>query len=1044
MLFQYSAKLVSGMLLIVVAAVPWLSAAQASAQRDDQFHPSHFTNWTFREDFSKGIPAWMSFPLAQDVGYDPTIYTVLRSGGAVLVRDIVAQYDEHQLRMGMIRPLSFHATAASEFRLEYSLQTSGRIARAKLTIGSVSGKQYTSDLPPQTGRQQVQISGNTLGIAPSGDDIETTVVEAVVEKPAWGSHNQLTLFSFGVKAQRVPPISLRAPRLTHSEGMQVSVADQISTPEKPLTIRTEPPGEPETLTLSDGAGREISRSNFAGTVTPDLSRASPGLWTAIVESTAGRTEFRFLVLNTRNPHPRVLLSAARLAQLKNNSLLREVIRRRSEQLSAAIVFNPWAGENIEQLSPVSVLVGLPQYFTQMENYSNAASLAALDYVLNDNSRGLGLARKILLGTSAWPSWTPPWFAVHGLHTYYGTGIFSARLALAYDLIADQLSPQEKSQIANGFLHNAIDPAIDEYFLNDRLPIGASNHMAHAVGGAIADCIALEGDVPDWEERFAPKLAQLIASHDLLMKGLFPGDGSEAEPAGYEDFAMEGMSWGASALDSLGIQSPGLENMLQAFWWERYIRIRGDLMLDSGDFDGDLSSLPGFAWSAEHTHDPSLRAFYEDGNSRTVKAISHLQDTERALKSPPGLLDLVCCTESSPPSPPAATPSRVFALRGSAVLRSGWNEDDTLISLRAGPWFNHEHHDQGTFQVAAFGERLIGEAGYSDYYKDPGYLDYFTQATGHNTVIVDNNPFSQGDYDGRYWKAFRTRPSIASHLFSQDFDYLTADLAPAYKGTLQRFTREYLFFKPGLLIIRDRLSSTDAHTYSWLLHAPPGAKTTVNNEQATITGSNGAALLSTSEGKWSEVPEPIPVNAYSDFEHGRIFSRSAFEIETPKEMNHTFLVGLRFAKLPATESPLNWKKESNAIGFDLRTTTDEIHGSFRTAPGKLSAGNASTDGDALLVSSNGATRDVFAAQARNVNAERGPGFSSPLPVDLVLHATGARSEFHIASQANTTASFSLPSAPSELLLDEKPVSAPYANGTIKVSLTEGEHVVTFQP
>src|SRR5207302_3333525 len=124
------------------------------------------------------------------------------------------------------------------------------------------------------------------------------------------------------------------------------------------------------------------------------------------------------------------------------------------------------------------------------------------------------------------------------------------------------------------------------------------------------------------------------------------------------------------------------------------------------------------------------------------------------------------------------PSRVFPLRGSAVLRSGWGEEDAVISLRAGPWFNHEHHDQGTFQVAAFGEKLIGEAGYSDYYKDPRYLDYFTQAPGHNTIVVDHNPFSQEDYDGRYWKALQLHPSITRQLFSERFDYLTADLAPA--------------------------------------------------------------------------------------------------------------------------------------------------------------------------------------------------------------------------------------------------------------------------
>jgi hypothetical protein len=365
-------------------------------------------------------------------------------------------------------------------------------------------------------------------------------------------------------------------------------------------------------------------------------------------------------------------------------------------------------------------------------------------------------------------------------------------------------------------------------------------------------------------------------------------------------------------------------------------------------------------------------------------------------------------------------------------------------LRVGPWFNHEHHDQGSFQVAAFGEELIGEAGYSDYYKDPRYLDYFTQATGHNTVIVDHNPFSEGDYDGRYWKAFSVRPAITRHLFAENFDYLKADLAPAYKGKLKLFYREYFFVKPGLLIIRDRVSSSDAHNYSWLLHAPPGTKTTVNNQEATITGDKGAALISAAEGNWSVVSEPIPVIAYNDFERARIFPRSAFELDSPREASHTFLVGMRFSKLPSSDSALKWKKENNGVGFELHDAGVEIQANFRTSQGRLSAGRTTTDGDALLVASSVAVRDVFASQARTLREERGPRFASMLPVDIMLHEAGTNREFRIASPATASVSFYFSQTPSEFLLDEKSVLAMFTNGAITVSLTEGEHVVTYRP
>ena len=175
----------------------------------------------------------------------------------------------------------------------------------------------------------------------------------------------------------------------------------------------------------------------------------------------------------------------------------------------------------------------------------------------------------------------------GTHTYYEAGVFTQRAALGYDLIADELSPEEKSQIAEAFWKNSIRPTLDEYFTYDRLPIAASNHEAQSVGGAIEACVALYGDVPDWTTRLGPALAELVVSYERLLDGLFPGDGSEAEPAGYEHFAMEGMSWGMAALHALDIRPRGFEKMMKSFWWLRYAQVRPDLVLDTGDFGSEL-------------------------------------------------------------------------------------------------------------------------------------------------------------------------------------------------------------------------------------------------------------------------------------------------------------------------------------------------------------------------------------------------------------------------------------------------------------------------
>lgn len=90
----------------------------------------------------------------------------------------------------------------------------------------------------------------------------------------------------------------------------------------------------------------------------------------------------------------------------------------------------------------------------------------------------------------------------------------------------------------------------------------------------------------------------------------------------------------------------------------------------------------------------------------------------------------------------------------------------VLLFRAGPNFNHHHADQGSLLLSAFGEVLIGEAGWSDYYKDPYYATFFTQAIGHNTILVGGNPESQTIPDTLQFKALNRYPRITDRtLFS---------------------------------------------------------------------------------------------------------------------------------------------------------------------------------------------------------------------------------------------------------------------------------------
>lgn len=1012
-----------------------------------------YVRWTLQEDFRSGIPGWMSFPLPQDVGYDPTIYTAQIGGAWVLERDVLS-HGERVLHVGVLRALRFHATPASSFQWSYQLEPGGPVERLQFVLAAANGRRYTTPLTAGRGTHQVRIAGSRLGLPAGGDDIVALVLQADIQRSIVGSRNRLIISSFEIKAERQPELSIETPTLVRSHGSGIAVADRAMFTELRLALSNNA-SSPVRVTLYDGSGALVRaqtipllEQNAAHAVRVSLGdHPAPGLWKAEVRAGRARTKFRFLVLGRVPPHPRVLLTVERLAQLRSlqdsDDLLR-AMQTKAAELRAAIAYNPQAGENISLLPGVSVFPGLPEYFSLMENYSNAIAFNAVEFRLSGDREALEAARRALLAISQWPTWTPGWFRAHGLYTYYEVGVFTQRVACGYDLIADELTAQEKSPIADAMWRNAIEPAVEEYFLSDRMPIAASNHMAHAVGGALAAAVALYGDVPGQDERLGLALAELEVAYEQLLRGLFPGDGSEAEPAGYEDFAMEGMSFGLAALHALGIRPHGVDKMLQAFWWPRYAEVTPSLVLDTGDFSGTLGALSGYAWGAEHANDPQLQAFYESAPHGTLLGISGVAHTGRKLEEAPGLLDLVCCTRKLEAGPLPRL-SRIFPLRGSAVLRSGWKPTDTVISIRVGPWFNHEHHDQGTFQVAAFGEPLVSEAGYADYYKDPRYADYFMQAAGHNTLLVDRDPFSQPGENGRYWRAFDDVPRIERHVFSPAVDFVDAQLAPAYDGELTSFHRDYLFLKPDLLLVHDAVTAPSPHLYQWLLHVPIDARSEVAGSRASIVGTRSSATLLAigANTTWKLRAVPLAADRFGDLDRIKLRQPQELRLESQAAASAYFLVGMRFQSIESNLAALRSIASHAGQELSAGTSGGAWNALFRTGPGVLASEGLTSDGDVLATRRAGESVDIFAANFRTLEQDGEALLSSRLPVDAVYLQSETGLEAYLAVRRDTSLKLRVNRPKIEATLDGVKVSPSLAHHDWTVDLAPGEHHVQIR-
>ena len=114
-----------------------LSAPVAVAVGADK-PPSIVTPWVFRADWKGGYSGWMSFPLAQDIGYDPSLYTE-QQGSATVLRHNFLSHGEPRPWFGLIRPLEFSASSHSAITLRYRLNIAGTITPLELILAGADG-----------------------------------------------------------------------------------------------------------------------------------------------------------------------------------------------------------------------------------------------------------------------------------------------------------------------------------------------------------------------------------------------------------------------------------------------------------------------------------------------------------------------------------------------------------------------------------------------------------------------------------------------------------------------------------------------------------------------------------------------------------------------------------------------------------------------------------------------------------------------------------------------------------------------------------------
>jgi hypothetical protein len=784
----------------------FLLAASLSAEGER----SGFKPFVYDFDFESGsVGAWSSYPPAQDTAYDPTIWikTIEGNSGLALVREIIPNYPIDYL-FGVRKKLNIVVDKGSRLSFRHYVKNYLETGRIIIKFALADGR--APEIPIRAGKSGTWQRAD-LSLAEIVDVSDSVALEAVALMADCPRADPETQLKFAVDDVRLTgwrpeTFAIVEPPVHRLEEFSLDVAGRHFTEGEDILIRSEFPSEvnkPEVVVTDFFRGRERSRhalrrvSGKSYEARIPSSELGGGLWRADIGGRNGDRKIHpetlvFLVRpkDAAKNHPWLLLTEddrARLQEVIRGGRPREIYEK-IKKTAAALRAKYDPGDFVYNLDAYDEVFWLPTYSgysSTIRTLSGFARANGLVYGLEGDREAGRAAVQALLKMSEWPSFVHPHILNQGQFTYWPVGLVLIDLSLAYDLVYNLLTPAERQKIASALYDKGITEVFKEYVRDNRVSSDTSNWISHVTGGGILSALAVADEFSD--KQLEPYLTGMILKVGELVRCAFDRDGNYGEGYAYHNFTMQTLSEIMPALENhFGIAFP--EKVDRSHLYLAYQLNAGTKEIyDFGDTGNKLGPLSNFAYILNKTKDPLLRWLY-------------------ALAPGDDDTDLIFFDPSAHPEPPATRSPliRLFRDVGTAVFRSGFEDDDFLFVLRAGPFYNHQHFDQGTFFLRDKGEDFIVEGGKTDYYKDPWYQGFFIQAGGHNCILVDENPESQiaGDmlYDVKAWDNYAR---ITDFLELSQGAFISSELAPIYKGRFKSLRRSILYLRPRTIVLIDR-------------------------------------------------------------------------------------------------------------------------------------------------------------------------------------------------------------------------------------------------
>jgi hypothetical protein len=853
--------------------------------------PEAVEPFTFSADFESGsVGAWSSYPPAQDTAYDPSIWVKKIEGnaGLCLVREITP-YTTDAHEFGVRKKTRIYLDGDSRLAFRYYIKSYAGAGELVIKLGFADGT--SRELPVPVARLMKWGEADIpLSALLNGDKVKLLEAVAIVaDCPQADPETKLRLAIDDLKITGLRPkgIAVDSPAVHELEELGVAVArdhldmhaDLRISGRFPVTIKSASIALTRFWQDSRPPARKALKLQGLSWASTLMGRdLGPGLWRAVISgktaagATLEKTIFFLVDDPNKNPeHPYLLATAAdleRIRQAARSGHARDVwdeVRR--EAATYREKFDPSLFRyNLDAYDEVFWLPTYEGYVRALHTPSRFIRENSIVYAVSGDREAGEAARQALLRIAEWPSFVHPHILNQGQFTYWPVGLALIDFAIGYDFVYDLLSPEERRTVARALYTKGVTEVFKEYVRDNRVSSNTSNWISHVTGGGLLCALAIRREYPPAE--LEPYLTGMIVKLGGFIADTFDPDGYYGEGYYYHNFAMQSLSHTLPALEKSFDIAPPAE-VMNSF---QYLLYQQDTatgrIYEFGDAHDDLipSSMSNFAYVLARDGNPRLRWLYEQ-------------------RPGDNYLDLLFAPPAGTAEPPESLPlTKRLRMVGSTIFRSGFGHDDFVFVFKCGPFFNHQHFDQGSFFLADRGEAFVEECGNSNYYEDPWYPRLYMQAGGHNCLLSDGDVESQRAGDFRHdvsgWRDFARTTDF---LDTGEATFLSADLTPVYKNKWRSLRRNILYLKPRTIVIIDRgEGAADVENLSVRFHAPRKENIRLDGRSASIVRGRQALAIRTVYPETVEarvVKRPLSLNEFKAENPITMKARGFLELET---------------------------------------------------------------------------------------------------------------------------------------------------------------------